>query len=160
MCYAAPMGSGTTASARRTPSARTKAAREDDELAVRWRRLMSDYSRMTCALDRALQAECDISSSEFEVLEQLTEATDCTVRMSDLATHVHLSQSALSRLVGRLERDGLAQRTMCTDDRRSIFVAATEKGRALYDVARPVQREVLRVEATRCTADSPLDSRA
>lgn len=147
MCYAAAMGTGKTAPARRTTTSRNKAGREDDELALQWRRLMSDYARMTCALDRALQAECDISSSEFEVLEQLTEAADCSVRMADLATHVHLSQSALSRLVGRLERDGLAERSMCADDRRSIFVTATAKGRDRYDAARPVQREVLRTEA-------------
>lgn len=150
------MGTGTTATARRTRTARTKAAREDDELAARWHQLMHDYARMTCALDRALQDECDISSSEFEVLEQLVESTDCTMRMADLATHVHLSQSALSRLVGRLERDGLAERSMCTDDRRSIFVIVTEKGRALYDAARPVQRGVLRAESANCACDGAL----
>lgn len=148
------MGTGDTATARRrTPAARTKAARNDDELAARWHQLMSDYSRMTCALDRALQAEFDISSSEFEVLEQLTASDGCSIRMADLATHVHLSQSALSRLVGRLERDGLAERTMCADDRRSIFVTATAKGRKLYAAARPVQREVLRTEAAQCCAE-------
>ena len=38
--------------------------------------------------------------------------------MQDLAPLVHLSQSALSRTVGRLEKDGLVNRTMCPEDRR------------------------------------------
>ena len=44
--------------------------------------------------------------SEFEVLERL--ACDCgeRPRMQELAAAVHLSQSALSRTVGRLEKDG------------------------------------------------------
>ncbi|WP_265446437.1 MarR family winged helix-turn-helix transcriptional regulator [Flexivirga meconopsidis] len=129
-------------------------ARTDDELAAHWHQLMGDYARLTCALDRALQAECEISSSEFDVLEQLATADECSVRMADLAEHVHLSQSALSRLVTRLERDGLAERATCTADRRSIFVAATAKGTAKYDEARPVQRAVLRTETAKCSPDS------
>ena len=48
--------------------------------------------------------------------------------MSDLAGDIYLSQSALSRAVARLERDGLVERSMCADDRRAVFVCLTEKG--------------------------------
>lgn len=127
----------------------------DDALAEQWHRLMRDYSRMTCALDRALSAH-ELTSSEFEVLEQLErarahEADDGgKVRMADLAEHVHLSQSALSRLVARLEKDGLATRSMCQNDRRSVFTAITASGRERYDAARPTQRAVLRAESAEC----------
>jgi DNA-binding MarR family transcriptional regulator len=51
------------------------------------------------------------------VLQQLA-AADCgQLRMHELGDYVHVSQSALSRLVSKLERDGLVQRSMCTDDR-------------------------------------------
>ncbi|GAB3129219.1 MarR family transcriptional regulator [Tsukamurella serpentis] len=128
---------------------------DDDALAEQWHRLMRDYTRLSCALDRALAAH-DLSSSEFEVLEQLARA-DCAkatpsgkVRMSDLAEHVHLSQSALSRLVARLEKDGLATRSMCENDRRSVFTRITEAGAERYHQARPTQRAVLRAEAAEC----------
>ncbi len=128
----------------------------DDALAEQWHRLMRDYSRMTCSLDRALAAH-ELTSSEFEVLEQLKRAAlndganDAgKVRMADLAEHVHLSQSALSRLVARLEKDGLATRTMCESDRRSVFTAITDAGRQRYDEARPTQRAVLRAETAGC----------
>ncbi|NMD57857.1 MarR family transcriptional regulator [Tsukamurella conjunctivitidis] len=116
---------------------------------------MRDYSRMTCALDRALSAH-ELTSSEFEVLEQLERARaheadgGGKVRMADLAEHVHLSQSALSRLVARLEKDGLATRSMCQSDRRSVFTAITDEGRQRYDAARPTQRAVLRAESAEC----------
>jgi DNA-binding MarR family transcriptional regulator len=64
--------------------------------------------------------------------------------MHDLGEHVHVTQSALSRLVARLEADGLVERVMCTDDRRSVFARLTPAGLDLYKAARPTQREVLR----------------
>ena len=48
--------------------------------------------------------------------------------MSDLTSDIYLSQSALSRAVARLESDGLVHRSMCTDDRRAIFVCLTDAG--------------------------------
>ena len=56
---------------------------------------------------------------------------------------MHLSQSALSRVVGRLEADGLVVRKMCTSDRRGIFACLTDQGRARYEAARPTHRAVL-----------------
>ena len=63
--------------------------------------------------------------------------------MAQLSGTVHLSQSALSRVVGRLEDQGLVVRSMCQQDRRGIFAQLTEQGRARYEAAKPVQRRVL-----------------
>ncbi|MDP0396544.1 MarR family winged helix-turn-helix transcriptional regulator [Tsukamurella strandjordii] len=121
----------------------------DEALAAQWHQLMRDYARMSCALDRALSAH-DLTSSEFEVLEQLARAGTDGLRMADLAERVHLSQSALSRLVARLERDGLAARSMCSSDRRSVFTTITEEGGRRYADARPTRRSVLRAEVATC----------
>ena len=69
-----------------------------------------------------------LGMSEFEVLERL--ACECgeRPRMQDLAAAAHLSQSALSRTVGRLEKDGLVMRAMCPEDRRGIAVCLTTEG--------------------------------
>ena len=64
-------------------------------------------------------------------------------RVQALASSVHLSQSALSRVVARLERDGLVERAMCPDDRRGIFVAITPDGRARHAEAAPTRQRVL-----------------
>jgi DNA-binding MarR family transcriptional regulator len=124
------------------------AARTSDAaLASEWRAVMTRYHHTACALDRELSAQHDLSVSEFELLQLLSEATDsCNVRMHDLADEVHLSQSALSRVITRLERDGLVERLACDADRRSIFVAITDAGSARYLEARPTQRAILRAQ--------------
>jgi len=112
------------------------------DLAAEWRDLLSRHARTVCALDDALEAH-GLGISEFEVLERL--ACDCgeRPRMQELAAAVHLSQSALSRTVGRLEKDGLVHRAMCTQDRRGVAVCLTDRGRERYEAARPTHRRVL-----------------
>ena len=57
---------------------------------------------------------------------------------------MHLSQSALSRVVARLEAEGLVERVMCKTDRRGVFACLTEAGRERHAQARPTHRGVLR----------------
>jgi len=114
-----------------------------------WRSFLERYHSTTCALERALNDEHQLGMSEFEVLERLAEwetAAGCTGagrRVQDLATSLHLSQSALSRVIARLERDGLVGRGMCPNDRRGIYVHLTEMGRSKHAKALPTQRTVL-----------------
>lgn len=119
---------------------------DDDELAQGWRMLMQRYQRLTCTLDRTLMAEHELTSSEFNVLEALCVAEPSELKMADLGGRVHLTQSALSRLVGRLEDAGLVRREMCTADRRAVFARVTDDGRQRYTAAKPTQRAVLRSE--------------
>jgi DNA-binding MarR family transcriptional regulator len=63
--------------------------------------------------------------------------------MQGLAESVHLSQSALSRVIGRLEDEGLVSRAICSEDRRGIYACITDAGRAAQEQAEPTQREVL-----------------
>jgi len=124
--------------------------RDDDALATEWHQLMGRYQRLMCALDRELGVAHDLSASEFEVLQQLEHSEECSLRMAALAENAHLTQSALSRLVSRLEQDGLVERRSCDQDRRSLFVALTTEGRRRYAQAKPTQRKVLRDEGSDC----------
>jgi DNA-binding MarR family transcriptional regulator len=63
--------------------------------------------------------------------------------MQDLAEAVCLSQSALSRLIGRLEGAGLVCRAMCANDRRGIYAHITDDGQARWEAARPTHLAVL-----------------
>ncbi|MEV6136445.1 MarR family transcriptional regulator [Nocardia sp. NPDC051990] len=112
-------------------------------LVAEWRELLDRHAAVSCALEKELQGKHDIGLSEFETLDRLVDAACGDYRMSDLANDIYLSQSALSRAVARLERDGLVTRSMCADDRRAIFVCLTEKGREVYESAQPTHREVL-----------------
>lgn len=119
---------------------------EQDELALEWHDLLGRYHRTTCALDRALLADHSITVSDFEVLEQLHAAGD-RMRMHDLAEHVHLTQSALSRLISRLDNAGLVDRYTCEDDRRSVWTQITKSGQERYLAARPTHRAILQQQA-------------
>jgi DNA-binding MarR family transcriptional regulator len=117
---------------------------QDAALVETWRGVAQCHARVSAALDRALEREHGIGLSEFEVLERLATTGDKDGRrMQDLAEAVCLSQSALSRLIGRLEGAGLVLRTMCADDRRGIYAHITDEGRARWEAARPTHLAVL-----------------
>jgi DNA-binding MarR family transcriptional regulator len=108
-----------------------------------WRSLLDRHAKVSCALEKSLQHDHGIGLSEFEILDRLVDANQGSYRMSDLTSDIYLSQSALSRAVARLESDGLVHRSMCTDDRRAIFVCLTDAGRKVHQEAKPTHREVL-----------------
>src|SRR3954464_1002417 len=94
--------------------------KDDTRLVEAWRDLLDRHARTTSALERSLH-EHGLGVSEYEVLERLATGEKDERRMQDLAEAVHLSQSALARVVARLEADGLGMRTMCAEARRGIF---------------------------------------
>ncbi|WP_328472275.1 MarR family winged helix-turn-helix transcriptional regulator [Streptomyces sp. NBC_00448] len=114
-------------------------------LVQEWRDILAVHARTACEIDRELH-RYGLGASDFEVLDVLIgdDAEDgCTFRVQELADRVHLSQSALSRLVARLEKEGLVDRGICSEDRRGVRVAITEAGRSRYEQARPCHRAVL-----------------
>ena len=123
--------------------AETGVFQADTELVDEWRALLARYARTVSALERRLHEEHDLGVSEYEVLERLSSPDKDQRRMQELAEAVHLSQSALSRVVGRLEADGLVRRGMCAHDRRGIYACLTDAGRARFEAARPTHRAVL-----------------
>lgn len=122
-----------------------------DALAAAWQDLSVRYHKISCALDRELQSRHQLSASEFEILELLWAADKHSQRLSDLTPQVHLSQSAMSRAVARLERDGLLERSMCSADRRSVFATLTDAGIQRFEQARPTQRRVLAELSSGCS---------
>ena len=114
-----------------------------DDLAQQWKGLMARHAAVSCALGTALNHTHGIGVHEFEVLENLADAEDGKRRIQELADAVALSQSALSRLVARLEREGLVERCICDLDRRGVYANLTDAGRERHAQALPTQREVL-----------------
>ncbi|MFE7896787.1 MarR family winged helix-turn-helix transcriptional regulator [Streptomyces sp. NPDC057424] len=115
------------------------------QLEERWRDILSAHARTMCEIDRALHPH-GLGASDFEVLDMLATAApdeggQC--RVQNLVGRVHLSQSALSRLIARLEKDGLVTRSACAEDRRGVWVSLTPKGRDLHAEALPLQRAAL-----------------
>src|SRR3954447_4042414 len=79
-----------------------------DELTA-WRGLLRAHDQLTRALDADLAEKHGLPLASYEVLLFLAESPDGRVRMSELAESVLLSRSGLTRLVDRLEADGLVE---------------------------------------------------
>jgi DNA-binding MarR family transcriptional regulator len=121
----------------------TPAGADTDQLLERWRKLESAHARVREELERALERKHRLSLSEYEVLRRLAESSEGHRRIQELADEVHLSQSALSRLVQRLEDEGLVTRAVCDHDRRGIWACVTDAGRKAQDEAHPTHRAVI-----------------
>jgi DNA-binding MarR family transcriptional regulator len=76
-----------------------------------------------------------MTETEFEVLLRLRRSPGQRLRMSDLAAQTALSTSGITRVVDRLERDGLVCRETCVSDRRGFWAALSDQGRARIDGA-------------------------
>ncbi|MBE1486188.1 DNA-binding MarR family transcriptional regulator [Plantactinospora soyae] len=81
--------------------------------------------------------EHDLSSVEFEVLMRLARSPQHELRMTDLAAQTSLSTSGVTRVVDRMERDGLLCRRACPSDRRSAYAVVTESGMTRLDETLP-----------------------
>jgi DNA-binding MarR family transcriptional regulator len=106
-----------------------------EELAA-WRGLLRVHSALVKALDAELLAAHELPLTSYEVLINLQAAPGRRRRMAELADGVLLSRSGMTRLVDRLERDGLLARDACTDDGRGTYAVLTDKGEACLAGAR------------------------
>jgi DNA-binding MarR family transcriptional regulator len=102
-----------------------------------WRGLLRVHSSLVKALDAELQASHGIPLSSYEVLITLQAAPGKKLRMAELADRALLSRSGMTRLVDRLEREGMLERDTCTSDARGTYAVLTPKGEELLARARP-----------------------
>jgi len=113
------------------------------DVVIAWRDMDACHASICAALERELGDRHALGVSDFEVLDRLAERPDGKCRAQDLAESVHLSQSALSRLVDRLAKNDLVERCACDNDRRGIFVVVTAEGRRRQAEAAVTHRDVL-----------------
>jgi DNA-binding MarR family transcriptional regulator len=102
-----------------------------------WRALLRAHAHVTRRLESELLRDEDLPLASYDVLVQLSESPGRRLRMTDLAERVLLSRSGLTRLVDRLERDGLVARERCADDARGTFTVLTDGGQARLERAAP-----------------------
>lgn len=93
-----------------------------------WLSLAAMVINLSNALDTQLQRDAGISHFEYQVLATLSEATERTMRMSDLAILTNGSLSRLSHVVKRLEKQGWVRRTPDPDNGRYTLAVLTEAG--------------------------------
>jgi DNA-binding MarR family transcriptional regulator len=106
-----------------------------------WRNFLRAHARITRRLEADLVAAHDLPLASYDVLVQLVEAPERRLRMTELAERVLLSRSGLTRLVDRIERQGLVRREPSPTDARGSYAVLTEAG---YDQLRIASRTHLR----------------
>lgn len=98
-----------------------------DDLAV-WRSFLRAHAQLIRTLEAELGEAREIPLASYDVLVQLAEAPAHRLRMTELADRVLLSRSGLTRLIDRLERDGLVRREPVPDDARGMYAVLTAAG--------------------------------
>jgi DNA-binding MarR family transcriptional regulator len=98
--------------------------------------MLETHSRLIASLDAELEREHGLQLTAYEVLMYLGDAPDQKLRMGELAERLLLSRSGITRLVDRLEREGLVARHRCDDDGRGYNAVLTPAGRSKLDACR------------------------
>lgn len=93
-----------------------------------WLRLLRAHATLTRRMDANLQAAHDLTINDYEVLLALARADGRRMRRVDLAGHVLLTQSGITRLLQGLERAGLVERADCPTDGRVVYAQLTDRG--------------------------------
>jgi DNA-binding MarR family transcriptional regulator len=109
-----------------------------------WRGLVRVHAALARELDAELDACHGLPLSSYEVLRSLSKMPAGRMRMAELAEHVLLSRSGMTRLIDRLEREGLVSRSTCDKDGRGCYAVLTEHGRAKVEQARGTHIAVVR----------------
>ncbi|HUR13011.1 MAG TPA: MarR family transcriptional regulator [Mycobacteriales bacterium] len=102
-----------------------------------WRLFLRAHAQITRRLEHDLLTEQELPLASYEVLLHLAEAPGNHLRMTELADRVLLSRSGLTRLVDRLEGEGLVTRVSCPSDARGTNAVLTEAGRDRLRSAAP-----------------------
>ncbi len=109
-----------------------------------WTALVAVYQPVLREVVDALERDAGIDSGTYSALAYLDQAGG-RMRIGDLheLLRVRYSQPGLSRLVQRMERDGIVERRIDPDDRRGTVVSLTRSGRTRFRRAHDVYRSAL-----------------
>jgi len=87
-------------------------------------------------LQRAVIQEENLTTSQYSILQQLWKSDSKPFKA--LATACCCSQSTITGVIDTMEKNDLVAREMNPNDRRSILVVLTDKGKTLKNVAPPI----------------------
>ena len=107
-----------------------------------WVQLIRAHRRALCSVEKALRAAELPSLEWYDVLLELERGGP--LRSRDLQDRLLLAQYNLSRLVDRMEAEGLVERTRCSDDGRCQWIRVTPAGAELRQRMWPVYADAIR----------------
>jgi DNA-binding MarR family transcriptional regulator len=115
----------------------------EDQLAA-WKQLQWAAALITSRFRRDL-GTAGLSLEQFDVLVHLAWEPSGTLPLHELTASMvvgdTLSRSGITRLLDRMDRDGLITRTVSTTDRRRFDVSLTAHGRRQFDQVWPAHAD-------------------
>ncbi len=108
-----------------------------------WIGLVRAQQYLVGAVEDALREEGLPPLPWYDVLWELDKAPGGNLRLNEIGKRVLLDKYNVTRLVQRLENEGLVRRVPCTQDGRGIFAYITPKGRKLRERMWPVYRRTV-----------------
>jgi DNA-binding MarR family transcriptional regulator len=117
-----------------------------DDPVPSWSALVDVYQTVLHEVVAALDQRAGIDSGVFSALAYVERADPPhRIPMAELQRLMHprYSQPGFSRLVQRMETDGLVERHTDPDDRRATVVVSTRAGRKRYREAQAVYADAL-----------------
>lgn len=109
----------------------------DDPRIEAYGMLIEAHNELHNALQRNLDVHAGVPVAWLSVLIRLARSPGEQLRMTVLARDMTMSTSGLTRLVDRMEADGIVERQACPEDRRGLLAVLTDKGRAVLAAAVP-----------------------
>jgi len=103
-----------------------------------WGALTRTHAAIVQRLQETLSAADFPPLPWYEVLATVSEAPEERMRMGDLAEALVITRGGLTKLVDRLVKAGLLERTFCETDRRVSYATLTPAGHDLLAEMRPV----------------------
>src|SRR3954447_20941514 len=108
-----------------------------------WISLTQTHAAVTGRLQEALISAELPPLPWFEVLASLDRAPEQRLKMGDLAEALVITRGGLTKLVDRLIKAGLLERTFCETDRRVSYATLLPAGLELLEEMRPIVRSEL-----------------
>jgi DNA-binding MarR family transcriptional regulator len=108
------------------------AERPDSCRLAAWMALLDAHSRLTSRLEAELERGHGLSLAQYEVLYRLHDAPGRRLRLNELTSHARMTKSGVSRLVDRMQSNGLLRTERCPSDRRGAFAVLTPEGEAVF----------------------------
>lgn len=133
-CDDQPVGEQTTATRRRGGAKPSDRRPHGDA----WGALTRTHAAIVQRLQEVLSAADFPPLPWYEVLAAVAEAPEERRKMGDLAEALVITRGGLTKLVDRLVKAGLLERTFCETDRRVSYATLLPAGRDLLDEMRPV----------------------
>ncbi len=96
-----------------------------------WVSLAHAGTYLTEQLGARLRESLGFGLAEQDLLKQVA-VNRGELTMSQLAQRLYYSKAGMTKMVDRLERDGLLQRKPSSDDRRAIRIILTPEGRKAF----------------------------